>query len=232
MIGLISDIHGNFVALTEVLKAVDEMGISDIYCAGDTSGYYSQVNEVCDELRVRNVKAVMGNHDWYIAADSFCSRSKTVNECIQYQKKIITDDNLRWLRSLPLHIQVDGLSIVHGGWTDPIDEYLKPSRAYFDNVGGRYFVSGHTHVQQLTNYGDKVYCNPGSVGQPRDGDNRAAFATWDGAIFELHRVAYDFKKVGELMESAGFDGYYYERLAIGAKHNGRYGQENSQDAKV
>jgi putative phosphoesterase len=222
MIAILSDIHGNYVALEQVLKAVDKMGITEIYCLGDIVGYYPQVNEVCDALRQRGAKCVIGNHDWYMVADSFCDRSQTVNDTLAYQKKIITKENLEWLKSLPVHQEFEGLSMVHGGWTDPIDEYLEPNKEYFDKVGGKYFASGHKHIQRLEDYGDKVYCNPGSVGQPRDNDNRAAFATWDGAKFELHRVAYDFEAVGKLMETAGFSGYYYQRLATGAKDNGWY----------
>ena len=80
MIALISDIHGNFEALKEVLKKIDELGIKEIYCLGDVVGYYSQVNECCDELRRRNVKCVMGNHDWYMAYDTFCPRSRSAND--------------------------------------------------------------------------------------------------------------------------------------------------------
>lgn len=218
MIAIIADIHGNYVALEEVLKAIDKMGIKDIYCLGDVVGYYSQVNECCDELRKRNIPCIIGNHDWYMLANSFCARSKSVNDCLEYQRKIITNDNMLWLRSFPVYRQVGELSVVHGGWTDPIDEYLTPSEDYFGKVDGRYFCSGHTHIQQLVGYGDKIYCNPGSVGQPRDGDNRAAFAIWDGSKFKLHRVKYDFKKVGQLMEEAGFSGYYYGCLRTGAKN--------------
>jgi len=232
MIAILSDIHGNYVALQAVLQAIDEKEVTDIYCLGDIVGYYPQVNEVCNELRRRDVKCVMGNHDWYMAADSFCDRSQTVNDCLAYQKQIITEENLSWLKSLPVFREAAGLSMVHGGWTDPIDEYLNPSEEYFDKVGGKYFCSGHTHVPLVENYGDKLYCNPGSVGQPRDGDNRASFATWDGADFTIHRVAYDFEKVGQLMEKAGFSGYYYERLATGAKDNGWYKEKSEAAADV
>ena len=223
MIAIISDIHGNFVALQAVLAEIDKIGVDDIYCLGDSVGYYSQVNEVLDELRKRNVKSLIGNHDWYLMADSFCDRSATVTETIDFQKRVVSNENLAWLKGLPIHFEYQGLKMVHGGWTNPLDEYLwQVDKSYFDKVGGKYFTSGHTHLARIVNWGNKVYCNPGSVGQPRDGDNRASYATWDGNLFELHRVAYDYKKVGELMEKAGFDGYYYERLEVGGRSNGWY----------
>ena len=85
-------------------------------------------------------------------------------------------------------------------------------------VEGKYFLSGHTHLPRIDVFGDKIYCNPGSVGQPRDNDNRAAFATFDGQKFQLHRVEYDINEVGRLMEKAGFSGYYYGCLKTGARN--------------
>lgn len=216
MIALISDVHGNFIALEQVLRQIDQMGIKDIYCLGDTAGYYAQINECCDALRERHVRSVMGNHDWYMAGHGHCLRSKSVNDCLAYQRRIITAENLNWLKSLPVTYQIGELSMVHGGWDNPIDEYLQPTEEYFARIGGRYFASGHTHVQKIAEFLGKVYCNPGSVGQPRDNDPRAAFATWDGSKFSLHRVAYDVNKVGELMEAAGFNEHYYACLRTGA----------------
>ncbi len=220
MIGIISDIHGNFIALQEVLKVLDDMKITDIYCLGDVVGYYSQVNECCDELRARNVKCVMGNHDWYMVAKSFCARSKSVNDCLAYQRKIISKENLDWLSTFPVFIHFANIFMVHGGWNDPIDEYLEMSEEYFNKIDGKYFASGHNHIQTINSFGEKIYCNPGSVGQPRDGDPRAAFATWDSKTFHLHRVNYDIQKVGELMGKAGFSGYYYGCLRTGARNLG------------
>jgi putative phosphoesterase len=218
MIAIISDIHGNYTALLEVLKKIDSMNIDKIYCLGDTVGYYSQVNECCNELRKRNVIAVMGNHDLYLATDTKCERSKSVNDCLEYQKMIITQDNLNWIKKCP-HIITEGdITFVHGGWNDYIDEYLYPSEEYFHGMNEKYFVSGHTHIQLLKKYNDKRYCNPGSVGQPRDGNNKAAFAIFDGNNFFLHRVSYDIEKVGKLMNEIGFSGYYYGCLKTGAAH--------------
>ena len=218
MIAIISDIHGNYEALKSVLSVIDEKNMKEIFCLGDVVGYYSQVNECCDELRKRNVKCVMGNHDWYMTADSFCPRSQSVNDCLKYQRQVITKENKDWIASFPVIRKEYGISMVHGSWNNPIDDYLEPTEEYFEKIDGKYFVSGHCHVQRLEQYKNKIYCNPGSVGQPRDNDNRAAFATFDGSDFILHRVTYNIEKVGKLMDNAGFNGYYYGCLKTGAKN--------------
>lgn len=218
MIAFISDIHGNYEALKAVLSEIDRMGITRIYCAGDVVGYYSQVNECCEELRRRQIPTIMGNHDWYMAGGGFCARSRSVNDCLVYLRKVVKADNLDWLRSFPVQMHVEGVHMVHGGWSDPIDEYLEPTQEYFDRIEGQFFLSGHNHIQALHNFGEKTYCNPGSVGQPRDGDPRAAFATFDGSAFALHRVPYDMQTVFDLMAAAGFNDYYYGGLATGARN--------------
>ena len=218
MIALISDIHGNFVALKEVLTAIDRLNIKDIYCLGDITGYYPQVNECCEELQNRNVKCILGNHDWHIISDTKCQRSKSVNDCLNYQRKIITPNNLNWIRSFPVYRKITNLAIVHGGWNNPIDEYLvNPDQNYFDFISGQFFASGHTHKQVIKTFDKKVYCNPGSVGQPRDGNYKSAFATFDEKKFELFRVDYNVDEVCSLMNQAGFSEYYYNRLKTGAE---------------
>lgn len=216
---IISDIHGNYEALTSVLKEIDALQVEKIYCLGDVVGYFSQVNECCEELIRRNIPCLMGNHDWYMASGGFCPRSQSVNDCLAYQRKVITPDNVTWLKSLPLQFEVDSVQMVHGGWTDPIDEYLTDASAeYFAKLQGKKFVSGHTHIQSLTHFGDQTYCNPGSVGFPRDNDPRAAFAVYQDGEFSLHRVEYNMERVFELMDKAGFSDYYYGALKTGAKN--------------
>jgi len=214
---LISDIHGNFEALKKVLAALDAMNISEIYCLGDVVGYYSQVNECCDELIARGITSLMGNHDWYMAGGGFCPRSRSVNDCLVYQRKVITEENLNWIRTFQIQKRMANIQMVHGGWADPIDEYLQPTEEYFSRISGEIFISGHTHFQSLHKFGNKTYCNPGSVGQPRDNDPRAAFAVYDGEI-TLYRVEYDMQKVFEGMDKAGFSDYYYGCLKTGAKN--------------
>ena len=221
MIGIISDVHGNYSALCSVLERLDALGASQVICLGDTAGYYCQVNLCCDALRERNVFSVMGNHDWYLAKAQRCPRSNSANACLDYQASVISPQNLAWLQSLDMQSLQHGVSIVHGGWNDPLDEYLSPSQAYFDALPGCHFASGHTHVQYQWQGEGKHYCNPGSVGQPRDGDPRAAFATWDGQAFALHRVEYDIAQVQQAMAVAGFDAYFYENLDKGTQIGGR-----------
>jgi putative phosphoesterase len=217
-IGIISDIHGNFEALKMVLSELDRMNITEIYCLGDVVGYYTQINECCDELIDRGIPNLMGNHDWYLASGGFCPRSQSVNDCLVYQRKVITQKNIEWLRKSEVQRFVNDIHMVHGGWSDPIDEYItEPSAEYFAQLDGKIFLSGHTHIQSLHRFKDKTYCNPGSVGQPRDLDPRAAFATIENGMIALHRVTYDMEKVFELMDKAGFNDYYYGSLKTGAK---------------
>ena len=139
-LAVISDIHGNYEALKSVLAEIDKMKITEIYCLGDVVGYYSQINECCNELIERNIPSLMGNHDWYMASGGFCPRSKSVNDCLLYLRKVITKRHIEWLRTFSVQIFVGDIHMVHGGWTDPIDEYLlEPSEEYFSKMKGEIF---------------------------------------------------------------------------------------------
>jgi predicted phosphodiesterase len=221
MIALISDIHGNYVALKEVLSAIDQLKIKEIYCLGDIVGYYPQVNECCAELRKRKIQCLLGNHDWYMISNTLCPRSNSANDCLRYQRGIITPENLKWISTFPVYKKVKTLELVHGGWNNPIDEYLElPTQNYFDFTDHIFFASGHTHKQMVKTFGEKVYCNPGSIGQPRDGNYKAAFATFNGKKFELLRVDYNVSEICRIMNQAGFGEYYYNRLKTGAENFG------------
>ena len=221
MIAIISDIHANREALLAVLDEIDQSGAERIVCLGDIGGYYCEINEVCDILRERNIFSLMGNHDRYLTSEEKCQRSNSVNRCIEYQKSVIRKDNLQWLAALGSRAVLDDLDIVHGGWGDELEEYLVPSSSYFENLEGRYFASGHTHVPVVWASKSKSYCNPGSVGQPRDGDPRASYAILTDTGFQVHRVTYNYELLQLKMKKIGFDPYFYENLSNGTRLGGK-----------
>ena len=231
MIAIISDIHGNYSALAAVLAEIDRIGAGRIVCLGDTAGYYCDVNECVEALRKRGIASLMGNHDQYLTSGAGCPRSTSANLCLDYQRRVITGNNLSWLAASRSRGRIDGVSMVHGGWNDPIDEYVYEVAAeYFAPLDGTHFVSGHTHVQGVWPAGAKVYCNPGSVGQPRDGDPRAAFAVWADGAFALHRVEYDIEAMCRRMERAGFEPHVSANLFHGTRIGGSLSHITCRDA--
>ena len=218
MIAFISDIHGNLPALQAVLREIDKLGCEKIICLGDVTGYYSQVNECIELLRRRNIPCLLGNHDYYMISDTCCS-SKTVKLCLDYQRTVISEENLSWLRGNHALWDTADFSLRHGGWCDAVEERFQTFD--FSWVGAmpqRVYLSGHTHIQstRLSKSTDRVYCNPGSVGQPRDNDPRAAFAVWHGGCaITLHRVSYDIDEVVRHMQAAGLGDWIWKGLYTG-----------------
>lgn len=222
MIAIISDVHGNYPALKAVLAEIDKLNCTRIISLGDVSGYYCMVNECIDEFRKRSIVNLMGNHDYYILGRGNCPRSYTVNRITEYQRKIITPENLEYLEESVLGIDDGFISARHGGWKDPIDEYIEVFD--FRNAVGKsekIFCSGHTHVQRMIKDKGTVYFNPGSVGQPRDYDSRAAFAivNYDRTV-ELKRVEYDIDDTAKEMAKAGFEERIYSCLYSGERIGG------------
>jgi predicted phosphodiesterase len=218
MLAILADIHGNFPALEAVLDRIDYLGCDRIVSLGDVAGYYAQPNECIQALRAREIPNLMGNHDHYLVTGAQCPRSRSANDCLDYQRSVVSRSNIEWLASSPLFRSFGEINMVHGGWQDPLDEYiLAPEESYFEDRPGRIFLSGHTHIPAVCPFRDRTYANPGSVGQPRDGDPRAAFAILVDGQLRIERVAYDVEATGRAMQKAGFDSYYYRNLAAGTR---------------
>ena len=221
MIALISDIHGNFPALQAVLREIDELKCEAVISLGDVAGYYCMLNECIQELKDRKIVNLLGNHDHYLLSGTGCPRSHSANRCLAFQAQFFGEAQRRWLQQSPVSLTQGQASMVHGGWSDPLDEYLyELRRDYFASRLETFFFSGHTHVQVLWKSGGKSYCNPGSVGQPRDGDPRAAFALWDGSKIELRRTEYDIDWMCREMRNAQFEPHYYTNLISGTRIGG------------
>lgn len=221
MIAIISDVHGNLPALEAVMERIDALGCDRIISLGDVVGYYAQPGECIDLLRARQAINIMGNHDHYIVSGQGCPRSKLVSDIIDYQRTIILAEQVTWLATSMRFLTDGAIHFYHGGMLDPIDQYLYEVGPGDFPEGASVLFAGHTHVQALLELGGRRFCNPGSVGQPRDGDPRAAFATLAGDVIDLHRVEYDIDRTAFHMRKTGFPAKCYENLYIGAQIGGR-----------
>lgn len=217
---VISDIHGNYPALREVINDIHKHDIKNILCLGDISGYYCMVNECIELLLHEKVFCLKGNHDSYLLGEGVCPRSHSVNDCINYQKKIIKPFYLHWLNNFKPFYRNESFVAMHGGLQDYLDEYTADfsfETALEKFPGIQLFMSGHTHIQKQQSFKNLIYFNPGSVGQPRDYDNRAAYAIVNRNGVELYRVSYNIDEIANAMNQAGFEDYYYRNLYKGCR---------------
>ncbi len=205
LVGVVSDIHANRIALTAVL---DDMPDTDaVVCAGDVVGYNPWPVECVEEIRDRDVPTVMGNHDRAVVTETGFTGNRMASAGARYAMETLDSDHFEWLRGLPdSQYALDGrIRLVHGHPDDP-DRYTYPSQFSPDLLGEEdALVMGHTHVQAHERYDDGIVLNPGSVGQPRDGDPRAAYALvdLDSMTVSERRVEYDIEAVTEAVEAAG-----------------------------
>ncbi|MDC0343521.1 metallophosphatase family protein [bacterium] len=221
MLAIISDIHANLAALEAVLADIDARGISEIWCLGDVVGYNGEPNECISLLSQRGIPSLLGNHDSYIVSGKNCTRSRVVAEIIDDHVKMISEENLAWLAQASDRFERGRDLFVHGGPEDPLDQYIyNVAPSLFPEQVDRLFV-GHTHVQCVLKMGHRVFCNPGSVGQPRDGDPRAAYVTLEGDDIICHRVQYDVARTVAAMQARGYEPFKYENLWTGTQIGGR-----------
>ncbi len=215
---VISDIHSNHVALMRVLEEIDMEGVDEILCAGDIVGYNSQPNQVIDEFRKRHITSIMGNHDAAAISPNLGSRMNSLaSEVIRWTQHQLSPDNAHFIASLGTSLLLDELAIYHGSPLDP-DEYVYEEQVdeKLALVSGKdVTVMGHTHVPFVKRISGAVVINPGSVGQPRDGDARASFAILRGKAATITRVHYDIESIVSANISAGLPLPLSERLRWG-----------------
>jgi len=193
--------------------------VDALVCAGDVVGYNPWPAECVDELRERGVPTVMGNHDRAVASGTAFRFNNMAAAGVEHAREELDDEQLAWLDALPdEQIDFDGrMKLVHGHPDDP-DRYTYP-----DEFSARMLdeedvlVMGHTHVQHCERFGEGIVLNPGSVGQPRDGDPRAAYAVvdLDGMDVDLHRVEYDVDAVIEAVRETDLPDRIGQRLKKG-----------------
>jgi putative phosphoesterase len=217
LVGVISDIHSNIVALEAVLE--DMPPVDELVCAGDVVGYNPWPAEAVERIRERAVPTVMGNHDRMVATGSNFGANRMAQAGVTHARRELSSDQIDWLGRLPTERRLfdDRMKIVHGHPEDP-DRYTYPEEFGPHLLGEeQVLVMGHTHVQHLEQSAAGIILNPGSVGQPRDRDPKAAYAVvdLDGLTADTYRVAYDIDRVTEAIDQAGLPEETGRRLQRG-----------------
>ncbi|MFQ5553271.1 MAG: metallophosphoesterase family protein [Thermoplasmata archaeon] len=222
-LALISDVHSNLPALEVVLEATEEAGAERVLNAGDIVGYNPYPNEVVRLLQSRGVESIQGNHDRAALSGDPSWFNPYAARAIDWTRSHLEKASERFLAGLPIELDTNSahtaVRLVHGSPADP-DEYVFPHQAdaaLLRLAGTEVLVMGHTHVPFVKKTKDGLLLNPGSVGQPRDGDPRASWALLDlpeGNV-ELRRSAYDVKAVHEKILTANLPSFLAERLLIG-----------------
>jgi predicted phosphodiesterase len=225
---IISDIHANLTAFEAVLE--DAHGEWDvIWCLGDIVGYGPDPNECVRKLREFDHIALSGNHDWAVLDRlDLHTFNEEAYRAILWTQDILKDENKEYLESLPSTLVQGEFTLAHGSPRQPVWEYLVNERLALENfkvIETHYCLVGHSHAplifvelnekvvdmyapvyfQPLQLDGPRLIINPGSVGQPRDYDPRAAYGllNTDTMVWEHRRVEYQVEKTQERM--AAFD---------------------------
>jgi putative phosphoesterase len=222
-VALLSDIHANLPALTAVLRDVDVVGVEQIWVTGDFVGYNPWPNEVIQVLRDRKVRAIRGNHDRATLSGDTSWFNELAAAAIRWTRIVIAPGHVGYLASLEDRLRFTvphGTAALFHGSPRNDDEYVMPwaaDEALMKQAAARFVVLGHTHVPMAFSSRYGILVNPGSVGQPRDHDPRAAWALLETATggVEPRRVAYDVGEVVAAIHRAGLPAELGERLRWG-----------------
>ena len=238
---VISDIHSNDTALEAVLA--DAGAVDETWCLGDLVGYGPDPNQVLERLRaLPGLRAIFGNHDAallrHMELEAFNGDART---SLNWTATVLSAENYNFIRSLSPLDEVDGIAtLAHGSPRDPTWEYVLntlAARLNFTHFRTPYCFVGHSHIQSLFEFDEeedrvtstpnrvsepiplsrRSIVNPGSVGQPRDRDPRAAYAIFDtqARTWEARRVDYDISTVQKRIHDAGLPPRHAMRLAEG-----------------
>jgi len=238
---IIADVHANLTAFAAVLKDIEQRGgMDEIWCLGDTVGYGPDPHECIALLRQQRHVCVAGNHDWgAIGKVNIADFNPDAAAACQWTTQQLSPEDIRYLENLPLTLERDDFTLVHGSPREPIWEYLTSTSIALQNFNffqSPYCLVGHSHVPLVfrdedgacsfnkwtTNIGlalgqNRLIINPGGVGQPRDGDPRASYAIYDteNRQLRLYRVPYDIETTQHKMMEGGLPIRLVVRLKYG-----------------
>ena len=238
---VVADVHANLGALQAVVRAAEAGGAIDgVWCLGDTVGYGAEPGACIALLRSYPLRAIAGNHDLaavgVVSTDTF---NPFAAEAARWTSLELSDFDKAWIQALPRTLVEGDFTLAHGTLRDPVWEYLMDSEQAAEHLAVQttpYGLVGHTHVPMVfledtardahedppedgtLQLGPRRFvCNVGSVGQPRDGDSRAAYGLLDTSERTLAfcRAEYDIEATQAKIVEAGLPFYLAERLSHG-----------------
>ena len=234
---VITDVHANLPALQAALRRIDDLGIDHVYCGGDLVGYGPHPNEVCELIEQRGIPTIYGNYDYAIARDEHDCGCAYVTpherelgqlsvEWTLTHTEQAAKDFMRGLSfDLRFPVGLVNVHLVHGS-PRKVNEYLfvdKPASLYERLAAAEsdpVLAFGHTHKPWAREFGGVLFINCGSVGKPKDGDPRGAFAVLrassHGVEATIERVAYDAERVAREVRHAGLPVEYADMLTLAA----------------
>ena len=235
---VIADIHANLEALRVVLEDAKKQNCTHYVCLGDVVGYNANPKECLDIIRDTGMPCVKGNHDEYCSSETNLEGfNPHAAEAIQWTRQQLTEEDRQWLKELKYIRLVASFQVVHATldgpqrWGYVFDRLAAAASFTYRNTAVCFF--GHTHVPVAfirdsvvrggtyskfkIEPGRKYFVNVGSVGQPRDGNPKAAYAIYDmdeGSV-ELRRLDYEISAAQAKIMAAGLPPRLAERLALG-----------------
>ena len=236
---IITDIHGNYEALKSVHKDIVKSNIDKIFCLGDIIGYGPEPEKVIEFIINNHIPCTFGNHELAIFDNRILNKFNTdAFESILITRKLISKKSLEIIRNLPRFISKDNILFVHGCPDNNVTTYINYMSDYdlisvFLKLKTNICFVGHTHKLKLYSYNGseitkndifncfkfldknhKHIVNAGSVGQPRDGNNKAKYVIFDNSNFsiETRLIPYDIKKTADMIIKLGFPKYNADRL--------------------
>jgi predicted phosphodiesterase len=235
---IFGDIHANLEAFEVVLADAQDQGCESFVCLGDVVGYNANPRECLEIVQSLECPVVKGNHDSYASSEnSLVSFNPLAEFAIQWTRDQLIAPEKQWLSDLPLIVELRGFTVVHASLDEPGDwNYVLnqlDAAASFSKQTTELCFFGHTHSarayikessiiglpfeQLILERGRKYFVNPGSVGQPRDGDWRAAYIVFDEEkrTLKLRRLRYDLITTQRKIVAAGLPPRLAERLALG-----------------
>lgn len=240
LIGLLSDPHGNLSALEAVLGDVDRVRPDLLVCLGDFVGYGSEPNEVVRLLRERCQVCLAGNHDLAALGRLDISNfNPFAAAAVTWTGERLEPEVASFLDGLSSRAQVGSVLLAHASPRDPVEEYVTDPFVAAANFTAADFTEaavGHTHVpaafllaadvvvaldplpgEEVEAGTARALVNPGGIGQPRDGDPRASWGTWEDErrVFSVRRVEYPIEKEQQAIRAAGLPAVLADRLAEG-----------------